>query len=112
MTNKLAAVDRGDEPEPLKRLKREMGVALHEEDYATAGAHLPLHLLGKPAPEAHVYQCLVHCSARSALVSAFIFLNSYVDLSHLAQCVHANCACAAAIWVSNMLCGWLCSAHP
>jgi hypothetical protein len=29
---------RGDEPEPLKRLKREMGVALHEEDYAAAGA--------------------------------------------------------------------------
>ena len=29
---------RGDEPEPLKRLKREMGVALHEEDYAAAGS--------------------------------------------------------------------------
>ena len=29
---------RGDEPEPLKRLKREMGVALHEEDYTAAGA--------------------------------------------------------------------------
>lgn len=28
---------RGDEPEPLKRLKREMGVALHEEDYVAAG---------------------------------------------------------------------------
>lgn len=32
---------RGDEPEPLKRLKREMGVALAEEDYVTAGG---LHL--------------------------------------------------------------------
>ena len=30
---------RGDEPEPLKRLKREMGVALHEEDYVAAGVH-------------------------------------------------------------------------
>lgn len=28
---------RGDEPEPVKRLKREMAVALHEEDYVTAG---------------------------------------------------------------------------
>ncbi|KAK9906754.1 hypothetical protein WJX75_007449 [Coccomyxa subellipsoidea] len=33
--NPLTSI-RGDEPEPLKRLKREMGVALHEEDYATA----------------------------------------------------------------------------
>lgn len=30
---------RGDEPEPLKRLKREMGVALHEEDYVAAGTN-------------------------------------------------------------------------
>ncbi|EIE24051.1 hypothetical protein COCSUDRAFT_62574 [Coccomyxa subellipsoidea C-169] len=35
VTNPLTSI-RGDEPEPLKRLKREMGVALHEEDYATA----------------------------------------------------------------------------
>ena len=28
---------RGDEPEPVKRLKREMGVAIAEEDYAAAG---------------------------------------------------------------------------
>jgi hypothetical protein len=28
----------GDEPDPIKRIKREMAVALHEEDYATAGA--------------------------------------------------------------------------
>ncbi|BDA46277.1 hypothetical protein COCOBI_08-3690 [Coccomyxa sp. Obi] len=33
--NPLTSIS-GDEPEPLKRLKREMGVALHEEDYATA----------------------------------------------------------------------------
>ncbi len=36
--NPLTSI-RGDEPEPLKRLKREMGVALHEEDYTTAGRH-------------------------------------------------------------------------
>ena len=35
----LVLLDRGDEPEPLKRLKREMGVALHEEDYVAAGVH-------------------------------------------------------------------------
>lgn len=34
---RLLLLCRGDEPEPLKRLKREMGVALHEEDYAAAG---------------------------------------------------------------------------
>lgn len=28
---------RGDEPDPIKRLKREMAVALQEEDYKTAG---------------------------------------------------------------------------
>lgn len=37
MTVRLLLPCRGDEPEPLKRLKREMGVALHEEDYAAAG---------------------------------------------------------------------------
>ena len=33
----VSLLGRGDEPEPLKRLKREMGVALHEEDYVAAG---------------------------------------------------------------------------
>ena len=36
---------RGDEPEPLKRLKREMGVALHEEDYVAAGTQIGPRLL-------------------------------------------------------------------
>ncbi|CAK0751507.1 hypothetical protein CVIRNUC_002073 [Coccomyxa viridis] len=40
-TNALTSI-RGDEPEPLKRLKREMGVALHEEDY-TAAARIRDH---------------------------------------------------------------------
>ena len=44
---RLSMPCRGDEPEPLKRLKREMGVALHEEDYSAAGADSP-HDCGRP----------------------------------------------------------------